>query len=102
MKKYFTTEYYIDKRQNSSTKTKALFALGWVSIAWGTTWLASKEAVAHAPALQIAGVRQTIAGILFIGYFLFKKHPFPKGKQWLVIFILSFLNFILSNGLSTW
>jgi drug/metabolite transporter (DMT)-like permease len=33
---------------------------------------------------------------------LFKKTPWPKGKQWKSIIILSLLNFVLSNGLSTW
>jgi drug/metabolite transporter (DMT)-like permease len=54
------------------------------------------------PALQLAGIRQFIGGILFVAYFVFKKAPWPKGKQWKAIFILSILNFVLSNGLSTW
>lgn len=54
------------------------------------------------PALQLAGIRQFIAGSLYVGFFLFKKTPWPKGKQWKSILILSVLNFVLSNGLSTW
>lgn len=54
------------------------------------------------PAFQMAGVRQAIGGILYVGYFLFKKEPWPKGKQWKAIIILSILNFVCSNGLSTW
>lgn len=54
------------------------------------------------PALQLAAIRQFIAGILYISFFLFKKAPWPKGKQWKTILILSILNFALSNGLSTW
>lgn len=54
------------------------------------------------PALQLAGIRQLIGGILYVVFFLYKKAPWPKGKQWKVIFILSILNFVLSNGLSTW
>ena len=54
------------------------------------------------PALQLAGVRQLIGGMLYVGFFLYKKTPWPKGKQWQAIFILSILNFVLSNGLSTW
>ncbi|MDB5221901.1 MAG: drug/metabolite-transporting permease [Chitinophagaceae bacterium] len=102
MQKYFTQKYYADKRQSTSTKNKALLALVWVSIFWGTTWLASKEAVQNAPALQVIAIRQLIAGVLYIGFFIFKKHPWPKGKQWVVILVLSFLNFMLSNALSTW
>jgi len=79
-----------------------ILALCWVSFFWGTTWLASKEGVKHMPALQLAGIRQFIGGLLYISYFLYKKTPWPKGKQWKTIFILSILNFVLSNGLSTW
>ncbi len=89
-----------------STKINAIglpiLALCWVSFFWGTTWLASKEGVKQMPALQLAGIRQFIGGILYVGFFLYKKTPWPKGKQWKTIFILSILNFVLSNGLSTW
>jgi drug/metabolite transporter (DMT)-like permease len=79
-----------------------ILALCWVSFFWGTTWLASKEGVKHMPALQLAGIRQFIAGSLYLTFFLLKKTPWPKGKQWKSIIILSLLNFVLSNGLSTW
>ena len=89
-----------------STKINAIglpiVALCWVSFFWGTTWIASKEGVKHMPALQLAAIRQFIGGTLYISFFLFKKIPWPKGKQWKSIFILSILNFVLSNGLSTW
>lgn len=102
MQKIFTQKYYADKRQATSTQNKALFALVWVSIFWGTTWLASKEGVRNMPALQMVAIRQLMAGVLYIGYFIYKKHPWPKGKQWIVILVLSFLTFMLSNTLSTW
>ncbi|MFV5683839.1 DMT family transporter [Flavobacterium sp. GB2R13] len=79
-----------------------ILALCWVSFFWGTTWIASKEGVKHMPALQLAGIRQFIGGVLYISFFMFKKTPWPKGKQWKTIIILSILNFVLSNGLSTW
>ena len=79
-----------------------IMALCWVSFFWGTTWIASKEGVKHMPALQLAAIRQFIGGFLYISFFLFKKTPWPKGKQWKTILILSVLNFVLSNGLSTW
>lgn len=79
-----------------------ILALCWVSFFWGTTWLASKEGVKHMPALQLAGIRQFIGGFLYVAFFLYKKAPWPKGRQWKAIFILSILNFVLSNGLSTW
>ncbi|MFV5687266.1 DMT family transporter [Flavobacterium sp. ZT3R25] len=79
-----------------------ILALCWVSFFWGTTWIASKEGVKHMPAIQLAAIRQFLAGFLYIAFFMFKKTPWPKGKQWKTIIILSILNFVLSNGLSTW
>jgi drug/metabolite transporter (DMT)-like permease len=84
------------------TRAKAIFALACVCFLWGTTWLASKEGVKHIPdALQLAGIRQLLGGICYVGFFLYKKVALPKGKEWIPILILCFLNFIMSNGLST-
>ncbi len=79
-----------------------ILALCWVSFFWGTTWLASKEGVKYMPAIQLVAIRQFLGATLYLSYFLFKKTRWPKGKQWKTIFILSILNFVLSNGLSTW
>ncbi|MBB1286307.1 EamA family transporter [Flavisolibacter sp. BT320] len=84
------------------TRPKALFALGVVCLFWGTTWIASKEGVRYMPALQLAGIRQTLGGLIYVLYFLIRGTGFPKGKEWGPIFVLSILNFMLSNGLSTW
>jgi drug/metabolite transporter (DMT)-like permease len=79
-----------------------MLALCWVSFFWGTTWIASKEGVRHMPALQLVAIRQCIGGLLYVLYFIFKKEPWPKGKQWQTILILCFINFVCSNALSTW
>jgi drug/metabolite transporter (DMT)-like permease len=84
------------------TRSKALFALGLVCFFWGTTWIASKEGVKHMPALQLAGIRQLVGGVIYLLYFMSKGRVLPKGKEWRPILILSFLNFMLSNALSTW
>lgn len=88
--------------RKKGTRAKAIFALALVCFLWGTTWIASKEGVRHMPALQLAGIRQLLAGILYVGFFLYKKIPLPKGKEWTPVLVLGFLNFIMSNGLSTW
>jgi drug/metabolite transporter (DMT)-like permease len=71
------------------TKAKALFALALVCILWGTTWIASKEGVRHMPALQLAGIRQLIGGILYVAFFLYKGAALPKGKEWIPVLVLS-------------
>ena len=88
--------------RKKGTRAKALFALALVCILWGTTWIASKEGVRRMPALQLAGIRQLIAGTIYVVFFLSKKTKLPVGKEWIPIIVLSILNFILSNGLSTW
>jgi drug/metabolite transporter (DMT)-like permease len=83
-------------------KTKAIAALVMVCFFWGTTWLASKEGVSHMPALQLAGIRQLLGGLCYIIFFFAKGAKWPQGKEWNMILVLSFLNFMLSNALSTW
>jgi drug/metabolite transporter (DMT)-like permease len=85
-----------------SGRTKAFIALGIVCVLWGTTWVASKEGVLHMPPLQLAGFRQLIAGSLFVIYFSSTGAQWPKGREWYVIGVLSFLNILCSNGLTTW
>lgn len=90
----------LSKKQ--STHKKALITLGVVCILWGTTWVASKQGVTHMPALQLAGIRQLLAGSLYIIFFIFKGVAWPRGREWYAIGVLSFLNILCSNGLTTW
>lgn len=84
------------------TRPKAILALAAVCLLWGTTWVASKEGTRYIPALQLAGMRQLLAGILYVCFFIYKRTPLPRGKEWRPVLLLSFLNFVMSNGLSTW
>ena len=84
------------------TRAKAIFALALVCFFWGTTWIASKEGVRHMPPLQMAGLRQLAGGLCYVLYFIIKGERWPRGKEWRSIFILSFLNFLIANGLSNW
>jgi drug/metabolite transporter (DMT)-like permease len=84
------------------TRTKAFFALALVCFLWGTTWIASKEGVRHMPPLQMAGLRQLLGGLCYVLFFLVKGEKWPNVKEWQSIVVLSFLNFLLANGLSTW
>jgi drug/metabolite transporter (DMT)-like permease len=54
------------------------------------------------PALQLAGMRQVAGGVIYILFFLGKKAIWPDRKQWSGILVLGFLNFFLTNGLTTW
>ena len=84
----------------ASTK-KAYLALLVVCIVWGVSWVGTKEAVRFMPPLQMVGIRQIIAGLAYILYFIWRGDAFPKGKDWYPILLLSALNFMISNGLAT-
>ena len=84
-----------------TVRAKALVALALVCFFWGTTWIATKEGIQHMPALQLAGIRQSLGGIVYVIYFLWKGNRFPKGREWWPVIVLSLLNFVLTNGLTT-
>jgi len=81
---------------------KAYLALLVVCIVWGVSWVGTKEAVRYMPPIQMVGVRQVIAGLCYTLFFIFSGKPFPKGREWYPILLLSALNFMISNGLATW
>lgn len=84
-----------------TTKQKAYTALAATSIIWGTTWVAMKFGVRNMPPLQLASIRQFIASVIFIMYFLLRKEALPTRKQFQQLFLLGILTFVFSNGVST-
>lgn len=84
------------------TRVKAIFCLAMVCFFWGTTWIASKEGVRYMPPLQMAGIRQMLGGLCYVLFFIVRGEKWPGAKEWQSIIILSFLNFLIANGLSTW
>ena len=84
-------------------KGKGYFALFITSTVWGTTWVVSKIGITEIPALQMAYIRQFIAGICFVGFFMgYKKFSLPTAKQFRWIIVMAVLMFVFANGLSTW
>lgn len=84
-------------------KTKGYLALLVISIVWGTTWVASKMVIKQVPPLQMVYMRQFLAGICFVLYFLIvKKFKMPTAMQFGWLLVMSFLMFVFANGLSTW
>jgi drug/metabolite transporter (DMT)-like permease len=52
--------------------------------------------------IQLAGIRQLLGGSILVLFFLMKKEKLPNFHNFKIIFFLSILNFVLSNGLSSW
>lgn len=87
---------------NSPSKHKAYLALAITSFFWGSTWVVSKIGTQYISGLQIAYIRQFIAGSIFIIYFLIKGERLPTLYQFKWITLLAVIMFLLANGLSTW
>ncbi len=85
-----------------NSKQKAYIALAATSIIWGTTWVAMKFGLKGLPPLELASIRQFIAGNIFIIFFLFKKEAIPTLKQFKKLIFLGILTFVLANAVSTW
>lgn len=86
-----------------NNKSKGYVALLFTSFFWGTTWVASKIGISELPALQMAAIRQLIAGFIFVTFFrVFKKLPLPDLKQFGWLLVMALLMFVFANGLSTW
>ena len=83
---------------------KGYAALFITSTVWGTTWVASKIGVNEIPALQMAYIRQFIAGLCFLlSSSCYIREP-PANNQtvsaWITV--MAILMFVFANGLSTW
>lgn len=86
-----------------SGKAGGYLALTTTCILWGTTWVASKIGIAHMPALQMAYIRQLLAGICFLlFFFIYKKVKLPTLRQFGWLLLLALLMFVFANGLSTY
>lgn len=82
---------------------KALFALFFICIAWGTTYLVIKVGVAAWPAFLFAGVRQVISGIILIGVALAISRK--TDLSWTNLrhqMLCGFLMITVGNGLVSW
>ncbi len=84
-----------------TTKQKAYIALTLTSLVWGTSWVASKIAIQKVPALEIASIRQFIAGVLLLSFFLVKGEKIPSRKEFLWLGSMALLLFVSANGIAT-
>lgn len=86
----------------NTTASRAYLALAIVSFFWGTTYLATAIAVQSVHGFFLAGVRQTLAGFILAGYFMLRKHPFPKGSELIRLIWTGILMVGISNGFMNW
>lgn len=84
------------------SNTNAYMALVVVSIFWGTTYLASRIGVRHVHGIMLAGIRQSVAGLLLTSFFLLRGYKFPEKIILSRLFVIGVMMLCLSNGLITW
>lgn len=81
---------------------KAYVALGLICILWGTTYLALRVGVESFPPFLLSGIRQFTAGIVLVGFFLFKGEKIPKWGELKYHFLAGVLMVFLGNGIVAW
>jgi drug/metabolite transporter (DMT)-like permease len=83
-----------------STQLKAYFALLYICIIWGTTYLALRVGVLSFPPFLFSAIRQVGAGlILLVAMWFIDRTAFPDRKQVLRQIIPGFLTVTMGNGL---
>lgn len=81
----------------------AYFCLAGISLIWGTTFLVLRIGVMHFPPFLFAAIRQLVAGMLLVGFFLLIKHEkFPSLTTLRIQAFRGFLMITCGNGLVSW
>lgn len=84
-----------------TTRQKAYIALTLTSIVWGTSWIASKLGVQQVPGLEVASIRQLIAGVLLLVFFFVRGEKIPTWKELRWLTLMAVLLFLSANGIAT-
>ncbi|NEU08116.1 EamA family transporter [Flavihumibacter sp. R14] len=81
---------------------KLFFALFSVALFWGTTFLAIRIGVETVPPLLVTGLRNVIAGFIFLTYLVYSKKlekmDWPRLRRNMIIALMMI---VLANGLTT-
>jgi len=83
-------------------KKLAYFCLAVTCLVWGTTWIGSRYGAQKIPGLEVSYLRQFLAGVLVLGFFLIKGAKLPTWRQFKWLLMVGFFMFFLNNGLGTW
>jgi len=81
---------------------KALLAFAIIYLVCGSTFLAIRVGVQEMPPFLFAAMRFTVAGMAMLGWTVARGEPLPVRREWLSIFILALLIFVLDYGLLFW
>ena len=79
-----------------------LSAFAIIYFVWGSTFLAIRIGVHEVPPLLFAAMRFLTAGILLFGWTIARREKSPNLRQWVSVFVLAFLIFVVDYGLLFW
>ncbi len=76
----------------------------WVAVCffWGTTYLAIRVGVRSIPPALFAGVRFTLAGLIFVAYLKLRGLAWPKAREFKNITVVGVALLVVANGLVVW
>jgi drug/metabolite transporter (DMT)-like permease len=81
---------------------KIFLAFGIIYLVWGSTYLATRFAVATIPPLMMIGVRSLSAGVILYFISRFRNAEKVKRENILPLFTLGALFFLAGHGLLSW
>ncbi len=81
---------------------KTLLAFAIIYFVWGSTYLAVRVGVQQVPPFLFAAMRFVVAGLVLYGWMMARGERSPSGQQWLSVFVLAVLIFVLDYGLLFW
>jgi len=94
------------KQRNTGTKDnsviKIIAAFSVIYFVWGSTYLAIRLAIETIPPFVMAGIRFTIAGLLFYGWCYLRNESKPNLADWKRAAISGILMVVCGNGMVTW
>ena len=88
------------KEHRPAWMTLTAFAI--IYFVWGSTFLAIRVGVHEVPPLLFAAMRFLTAGILLFGWTIARREHSPNLRQWISVFLLAFLIFVVDYGLLFW
>src|SRR5581483_7543301 len=85
-----------------SARWKTLLAFATIYFVWGSTFLAIRVGVREVPPFLLAAMRFSVAGLVLYGWMLVRGERSPGGREWMSVFVLAMLIFVMDYGLLFW
>jgi len=81
---------------------KILLAFAIIYFVWGSTFLAIRVGVHEVPPFLLAAMRFLVAGLVLYGWTIAQGERSPDSRQWMSVFLLALLIFVMDYGLLFW